>query len=597
MRTAKLWLHIALCLLVLWASLAVAQDTSNDQGPDLINTLGVGARAIAMGDAYTAIADDPSATFWNPARLGEIPFLQVMVEGRNVLRITQVSGAPLPDYWDPTNTENNGITRLPMKFSFAGFSKSLGDWEPNVGSRGGTVGVSYSLGGYFDYRSRYNLPGEPINGLDSISVFQEDRLVENHFLTVAWGKNLLIARNPSKPRVARATPPAPAPAPAPLAAGSGEPIASPMVASPGTDFIKGTDQRTTEIEARSKIAPEAITATGTGDDPFGSGRRIPAVATQQTPTPAGTNAVNPQPTVVEVAAAPTARAESPAAAGERKGNIYKIGIGVGAYAVQQTQEKRSATVVETVGPGGELTVVPGTELVIPPLNASGTGYGFIVGLTGEVWGYRTSQGDEILPEGGRLRYGATYRSKAEIGGLLIKMPSEDFDMGDEFGREVPARITAGIAYEYTEPEASVAQSTKIRAPRQLTMSADVQHFGSANDTLFALDKRKAITNVGFGIEYIPSRQWLPIPFLRRLTYDEAKLAYVEPIRLGVRTNQAGNVYDIFKNDVVVSGGLALYYSALNGGARGNYTFSFEPTAEYFIESKQTIWTLSTNYRF
>jgi hypothetical protein len=502
MRTAKLWLHIPLCLLILWVSPVVAQEPS-DQGPDLINTLGVGARAIAMGDAYTAIADDPSATFWNPARLGEIPFLQVMVEGRNVLRVTQVTGEPLPDYWDPTNTEENGITRLPMKLSFSGFSKSIGDWEPNVGSRGGTVGVSYTLGGYFDYRSRYNLPGEEIEGENSAALFQEDRLVQNHYLTAAWGKNFLFARGPRA--------------------------------------VEG-----------------------------------------ETAEPGGV---------------------------ERKGRIYKVGIGVGGFAVRQTQRKRSATVVKKLGPNGvddytigdtiiDDTIVPGTEVVIPPLDSSGTGYGFIVGVTGELWGYRTSQGDELLPEGGRLRLGATYRSKADIGGLITKMPDDtDFDMGDEFGREIPARITVGAAYEYTEPEESVMTSATVRAPRQLTMSAEVQYFGSANDTPFALDKRKAITNFGFGIEYIPTRQWLPIPFLRRLTYDETKLAYVEPIRLGVRTNQAGNVYGIFEDDVVVSGGLAVYYSALNGGARGNYSFSFEPTGEYFINSKQSIWTLSTNYRF
>jgi len=43
----------------------VAFDTVN--GSDL--GMGVGARAIGMGGAYTAVANDPSATFWNPAGL------------------------------------------------------------------------------------------------------------------------------------------------------------------------------------------------------------------------------------------------------------------------------------------------------------------------------------------------------------------------------------------------------------------------------------------------------------------------------------------------------------------------------------------------
>jgi len=31
--------------------------------------IGVGARAAAMGDAFTALADDPTALYWNPAAL------------------------------------------------------------------------------------------------------------------------------------------------------------------------------------------------------------------------------------------------------------------------------------------------------------------------------------------------------------------------------------------------------------------------------------------------------------------------------------------------------------------------------------------------
>ncbi|MBU1674537.1 UPF0164 family protein, partial [bacterium] len=39
---------------------------------------GGGARALAMGGAFTAVADDPSAAFWNPAGL-------VGTDGRNLL--------------------------------------------------------------------------------------------------------------------------------------------------------------------------------------------------------------------------------------------------------------------------------------------------------------------------------------------------------------------------------------------------------------------------------------------------------------------------------------------------------------------------------
>jgi hypothetical protein len=256
--------------------------------------------------------------------------------------------------------------------------------------------------------------------------------------------------------------------------------------------------RQAEIDTMRKVVPDAYTEVkipGTNEV-----TRIPVEA----PKPAvAATAAAPAPAVETVVAAPVAEppaAEAPAV--ERKGKIYKIGVGLGGYAVMQTQQKRSATVVKMLGANGvddltigntiiDDTIVPGTEVVIPPLDASGTGYGFILGLTAELWGYRSSQGDEMLPEGGRLRYGLNYRSKADIGGLITKMPDDtDFDLGDEFGREIPSRITFGVAYEYTEPEESVMQSAKVRAPRQLTLSAETQYFSSANDNPFALDKNK-----------------------------------------------------------------------------------------------------------
>jgi len=39
--------------------------------------LGVGARATAMGGAFSAISDDASACFWNPAGLSDVPPLEV----------------------------------------------------------------------------------------------------------------------------------------------------------------------------------------------------------------------------------------------------------------------------------------------------------------------------------------------------------------------------------------------------------------------------------------------------------------------------------------------------------------------------------------
>ena len=45
-------------------------------------SLGTGARAIAMGRAFTAIADDATAVYWNPAGLGQLDKLDVLFTQR-----------------------------------------------------------------------------------------------------------------------------------------------------------------------------------------------------------------------------------------------------------------------------------------------------------------------------------------------------------------------------------------------------------------------------------------------------------------------------------------------------------------------------------
>lgn len=47
------------------------------------NNAGYGARAVAMGGAYTAIADDTSAPYWNPAGITEIRFIFAPTLGYN----------------------------------------------------------------------------------------------------------------------------------------------------------------------------------------------------------------------------------------------------------------------------------------------------------------------------------------------------------------------------------------------------------------------------------------------------------------------------------------------------------------------------------
>ncbi|HVO32500.1 MAG TPA: UPF0164 family protein, partial [Elusimicrobiota bacterium] len=51
---------------------APLQATSTGGQPDEFLSYGAGARSLAMGAAFVGVADDASATYWNPAGLSQI---------------------------------------------------------------------------------------------------------------------------------------------------------------------------------------------------------------------------------------------------------------------------------------------------------------------------------------------------------------------------------------------------------------------------------------------------------------------------------------------------------------------------------------------
>jgi len=69
----------AVCFLLLVPALSFAQSSNIIFGQP--NTFGIGPRAIGMGGAFTAIADDASAAYWNPAGLSQISSYEISISG------------------------------------------------------------------------------------------------------------------------------------------------------------------------------------------------------------------------------------------------------------------------------------------------------------------------------------------------------------------------------------------------------------------------------------------------------------------------------------------------------------------------------------
>ena len=81
-------------LLMSYVTLSNASATSSAQ----FLKMGAGARAAGMADAFSAVADDVTAGYWNPAGLQQIssPEMSVMQNNSLVETQYQYAGAALP---------------------------------------------------------------------------------------------------------------------------------------------------------------------------------------------------------------------------------------------------------------------------------------------------------------------------------------------------------------------------------------------------------------------------------------------------------------------------------------------------------------------
>ncbi len=156
-------------------------------GPDFLQTLGVGSRSVAMGNAYSAIADDPSATFWNPGRLGVLTRRQLMLHFRPGLETTSDLRWSRLTTADP-ETFSQSLDRRAggLQPTFASFVYPLSSkWAGGTG----TIGVSYTLGGYFNLdatrRRTLGTVADPTTFSETLD--HDWQLMRNSYLTVAYG--------------------------------------------------------------------------------------------------------------------------------------------------------------------------------------------------------------------------------------------------------------------------------------------------------------------------------------------------------------------------------------------------------------------------
>jgi len=129
--------------------LAVALGaTAADKPSDTVVSLGVGARAVGMGGAFTSVVMDATSSFWNPAGLAWIGQQDMTIMGKTLPKTDTLLGGrnefnPLMLTSDSdTPTGNPGLV-------YAGYAAPISVFTRNPGTRG-TVSISWTRGGYFE---------------------------------------------------------------------------------------------------------------------------------------------------------------------------------------------------------------------------------------------------------------------------------------------------------------------------------------------------------------------------------------------------------------------------------------------------------------
>jgi hypothetical protein len=144
------------------------------QVPDLLNALDAGGRAMGTGGALYSTGADTLSTYYNPAGLGYINQGQIGLTYRNLPESRSLASDEFGnlDFDTEGRRGDNAISHVGLAFPL------------NEGRRG-TLGVSYTIGGYIDdtrVNSNVLVGGNPVN------FYSETVQAKSDYFTVSYGK-------------------------------------------------------------------------------------------------------------------------------------------------------------------------------------------------------------------------------------------------------------------------------------------------------------------------------------------------------------------------------------------------------------------------
>jgi hypothetical protein len=145
------------------------------QVPDLLNALDVGGRSMGAGGAFYPTSSDTLSNYYNPAGLGYMSKGQLGVTYRNLPKSKTKASNEFDDLTLDTNGQRGGMafTHFGVAFPF------------DEGKRG-TLGLSYTIGGYID-DSRTN-DGVLVGGVP-VNEYREKLRAKSEYFSIGYGKS------------------------------------------------------------------------------------------------------------------------------------------------------------------------------------------------------------------------------------------------------------------------------------------------------------------------------------------------------------------------------------------------------------------------
>jgi long-subunit fatty acid transport protein len=127
MRSKSWFIFVALAVLLIFSkaelqAFTIYQDISIASSP---NPVGSGARAIGMGGAFIAVADDATAASWNPAGLVQLERPELSIVGDYVSRSADYSSSSHPEINNSTETDEYNLNYFSASYPFSYLNRNM----------------------------------------------------------------------------------------------------------------------------------------------------------------------------------------------------------------------------------------------------------------------------------------------------------------------------------------------------------------------------------------------------------------------------------------------------------------------------------------